>query len=46
MRANGVECEAIIYPDEGHQISGTEHRVDDDRRTVEFILRHVGAAPA
>ncbi len=41
VRANGVECEAIVYPDEGHDISGTEHRVDYDRRTVEFILRHV-----
>ena len=46
VRANGIECEAIIYPDEGHQISGTEHRVDDARRTVEFILKHVGGAPA
>ena len=41
VRANGVECEAIVYPDEGHDISGTEHRVDYDRRTVEFITRHV-----
>jgi len=44
VRANGVECEAIVYPDEGHEISGIEHRIDYDRRTVEFILRHVGAA--
>jgi dipeptidyl aminopeptidase/acylaminoacyl peptidase len=42
IRANGVECEAVIYPDEGHEISGDEHRVDYDRRTVDFILRHVG----
>ncbi len=46
VRENGVECEAVVYPDEGHEISGTEHRVDYDRRTVEFILRHVGAASA
>jgi dipeptidyl aminopeptidase/acylaminoacyl peptidase len=44
VRDNGVECEAIVFPDEGHEISGLEHRVDYDRRTVEFILRHVGAA--
>jgi dipeptidyl aminopeptidase/acylaminoacyl peptidase len=44
VRANGVECEAVIYPDEGHQISGTEHRVDAAWRTVEFILRHLGVA--
>jgi dipeptidyl aminopeptidase/acylaminoacyl peptidase len=42
VRANGVTCEAIVYPDEGHEISGFEHRVDYDRRTVEFIARHVG----
>jgi len=42
VRANGIECEAIVYPDEGHQISGTENRVDAARRTVEFILAHVG----
>ncbi len=29
---------AIVYPDEGHEISGLEHRLDYDRRTVEFIL--------
>ena len=43
IRANGVECDSVIYPDEGHEISGTEHRVDYDRRTVEFILQHLGA---
>jgi dipeptidyl aminopeptidase/acylaminoacyl peptidase len=42
IRANGIECEAVIYPDEGHEISGEEHRVDDGRRTVEFILKHLG----
>ncbi len=44
VRAAGAPCEAIIYPDEGHEISGLEHRVDYERRTVEFILDHVGRA--
>jgi dipeptidyl aminopeptidase/acylaminoacyl peptidase len=44
IRANGIECDSHIYPDEGHEISGLEHRVDYDRRTVEFILRHLGVA--
>lgn len=44
LRARGVECEYVIYPDEGHEISGHENRVDYDRRTVEFILRHLGVA--
>jgi len=49
VRAAGAPCEAVIYPDEGHEISGLEHRVDYDRRTVEFILEHLrvkGAAGA
>ena len=37
MRARGVACEAVVYPDEGHEISGFAHRIDYDRRTVEFI---------
>ena len=45
VRAAGAPCDAVIYPDEGHEISGLEHRVDYERRTVEFILEHVGAAP-
>lgn len=44
LRARGLECEYVIYPDEGHEISGMENRVDYDRRTVGFILRHVGVA--
>ena len=32
-------CEAVIYPDEGHEISGLEHRVDYERRTVELHAR-------
>ena len=43
MRANGVECEAIVYPDEGTRSAAREHRIDYDRRTVEFILAHTGA---
>jgi dipeptidyl aminopeptidase/acylaminoacyl peptidase len=43
VRARGVPCEAVIYPDEGHEISGFAHRVDYDRRTVEFIRRYVDA---
>jgi len=34
----------VVYPDEGHEISGLDHRLDYDLRTVEFILKHVGAA--
>ena len=43
VRAQSVVCEAVVYPDEGHEISGFAHRMDYDRRTVEFIARYVGA---
>ena len=39
--AYGVECGAIVYPDDGHEISGTEHRVDYDRRTVDFVVSRI-----
>lgn len=44
LRSRGRVCEYVIYPDEGHEISGLEHRIDYDRRTVEFILAHTGSA--
>jgi dipeptidyl aminopeptidase/acylaminoacyl peptidase len=40
LRARGKVCDYVIYPQEGHEISGAEHRLDYDRRTVEFILQH------
>ena len=44
LEARGKVCEAVVYPDEGHEISGLEHRIDYDQRTVDFILRHTGVA--
>jgi dipeptidyl aminopeptidase/acylaminoacyl peptidase len=44
LRGAGRVCEAHIYPDEGHEISGVENHVDYDRRTVEFVLAHTGGA--
>ena len=43
LRARGRVCDYVVYPDEGHEISGLEHRVDYDRRTVDFILEHTGS---
>ncbi len=42
LQARGKLCEVVVYPDEGHEISGLEHRIDYDRRTVSFILEHTG----
>jgi dipeptidyl aminopeptidase/acylaminoacyl peptidase len=41
IRARGIECDSHIYPDEGHEISGIENRIDYDRRTVEYILARI-----
>ena len=46
LAERGKSCEVVVYPDEGHEISGLEHRVDYDVRTLEFILEHVGVATA
>jgi dipeptidyl aminopeptidase/acylaminoacyl peptidase len=43
LRGRGRICESFVYPDEGHEISGLAHRIDYDRRTVEFILDHTGS---
>jgi len=42
LRARGNVCEAVVYPAEGHDISDFAHRLDYDRRTVAFILEHLG----
>jgi dipeptidyl aminopeptidase/acylaminoacyl peptidase len=44
LAERGKRCEVVVYPDEGHEISGLEHRIDYDVRTVEFMLEHVGVA--
>jgi dipeptidyl aminopeptidase/acylaminoacyl peptidase len=44
LSGRGVECESVVYPGEGHGITRFDHRLDYDKRTVEFILRHLGAS--
>jgi dipeptidyl aminopeptidase/acylaminoacyl peptidase len=44
LRAQGTVCDAVVYENEGHEITGLEHRVDYDRRTAEFILAHIGGS--
>ena len=44
LRSRGRICDYFVYPDEGHEISGLVHRMDYDRRTVEFIVEHTGSA--
>jgi len=40
LRSRGRICDYVVYADEGHEISGLVHRMDYDRRTVDFILEH------
>jgi dipeptidyl aminopeptidase/acylaminoacyl peptidase len=42
LTKRGVKAESHIYPAEGHGISSFASRLDYDRRTVEFILCHLG----
>lgn len=44
LRARGKICDYVVYPDEGHEISGIANRLDYERRTVDFILKHTGSA--
>lgn len=44
LRENGTEAEAHIYPDEGHSIAAFANRLDYDRRTVDFLCRHLGVS--
>ena len=44
LAERGKTCEVVVYPAEGHEISGLENRIDYDARTVEFLLKHLGVS--
>jgi len=41
VRANGVECELLVYPDEGHGLAKRANRQEAYPRAVEFLARHL-----
>ena len=41
VRAGGVECELLVYPDEGHGLAKRANRLDAYPRAVEFLGRHL-----
>ena len=41
VRARGVECELLVYPDEGHGLAKRANRLDAYPRAVEFLGRHL-----
>ena len=45
VRANGVECELLVYPDEGHGLAKRGNRLDGYARAVAFLGRHLAGEP-
>lgn len=43
VRANEVECELLVYPDEGHGLAKRENRLDAYPRATDFLARHLTA---
>ena len=42
LRARGVECELVVYPDEGHGLAKRANRLDAYPRAIAFLARHIG----
>ncbi|KAA5836008.1 S9 family peptidase [Saccharopolyspora hirsuta] len=45
VRAKGLECELLVYPDEGHGLAKRANRLDAYPKALEFLARHL-AKPA
>jgi dipeptidyl aminopeptidase/acylaminoacyl peptidase len=43
LQARGVECELLIYDDEGHGLAKRVNRLDAYPRMFDFMRRHLGA---
>jgi len=43
LRKRGVAVEYVVYPNEGHEFSHRENRVDSIGRSVDFFIRKLGA---
>lgn len=41
VRANGTECELLVYPDEGHGLAKKTNRLDAYSQALEFLRRHL-----
>jgi dipeptidyl aminopeptidase/acylaminoacyl peptidase len=37
LRENGIRCELVVYPDEGHSIAKLSNRIDSFTRAVAFL---------
>lgn len=43
VRGNGVECELVVYPDEGHGLAKRANRQDAYPRALDFLAEHLRA---
>lgn len=41
LTARGVECELLVYPDEGHGLAKRVNRLDAYPRAVDFLGRQL-----
>ena len=46
LRRRGVESQLVRYPREGHGFQEPRHRIDALERTIEWLDRYLGEAPA
>jgi dipeptidyl aminopeptidase/acylaminoacyl peptidase len=42
LSAGGVECELLVYPDEGHGLAKRANRLDAFPKALAFLRRHLG----
>ncbi|MGP4018397.1 alpha/beta fold hydrolase [Saccharopolyspora sp. 5N708] len=45
VRANGLECELLVYDDEGHGLAKRVNRLDAYPRALAFLARHLAKRP-
>ncbi|MEA2637752.1 MAG: hypothetical protein QOE18_809, partial [Chloroflexota bacterium] len=43
LQSRGVDCELLIYDDEGHGLAKRVNRLDAYPRMFDFLRRHLGA---
>ena len=42
VRANGVECQLLVYPDEGHGLAKRANQLDAYPQALDFLARQLG----
>jgi dipeptidyl aminopeptidase/acylaminoacyl peptidase len=44
LRERGIECELLVYPDEGHGLAKRANRLDAYPRAIAFLTRHLAGS--